>query len=451
MMNEMTTLMNKLEQQVGKAANKLSSRAEELKTRLNKQVDSLLREAHDLEKQAENNLSTLLNELSGKLDNLSHEVRAGILREAQASQLLLDTSNKDGVEYLESEKRYLSGQIVRTCNEFREELTEISTGMANKLEGLISARNKELTSLRQSVLEELAEGFEQYTATVEQRFARFRERMDEETVSVTKSLERNMRSMIEEIDSSLERACEKLNSTRHELERSISHTVAVAETTIARRTKGLLLEQILPKLTEQKTILRTMVADMSKQINEETTQGLSKEAKRLDESVNRAAQELKKVVEDCFQDFESAGSGLRVGLDETFKRISYDLSQRTQEVHNYVRETEKRIAESEQMLRNIADATSVEAEPELLEERANALKTLQTLRQEANRKMAGAIEDSISALEEKSESLFSELTNKRVESTSSVRDAAESNLERLRKAMQEATEAIQTAREKHME
>ena len=401
-----------------------------------------------MEKQAESNLSSLLSELNSKLDNLADEVKATILKEATTAQGTLDSGATEGIEYLESEKKYLSGQIVRTCKDFREEMETISTTMHQKLDELISTRNKELSSLRQSVMEELSEGFDHYTGTVEQRFSRFKERMAEETASVSRSLERNMRSMVEEIESSLERACEKLNSTRLDLERSISHTVASSEASIARTTKKILAEQITPKLNEQKIILRTMIADMSKQINDETTKGLSEEAKRLEVSTSRAAQELKSIVEQCFEDYESAGGGLRTGLDETYKRFNHDINQRVQEVQNYIKETEKRVAESETILRTLADATSVDAEPELQEERANALTSLQSLKHDANRKLAASIEDGITSLEEKSESLFDELTNKRQEATTQVRDSAEANLEKIRQALQEATEAIQKAREK---
>ncbi|MBK9620145.1 MAG: hypothetical protein IPO31_13310 [Candidatus Obscuribacter sp.] len=451
MMNEMTTLMAKLEQQVGKAANKLSSRAEELKLRLRGQVDDLLKQASEIEKQAEGNLSVLLNELESKLQFLAEEVNGTIERESTAAYSHMEEERQKGFEELEKEQKHFSGQIVRTCNDFRKELDALSASMESKLEDLITARNRELTSLRQSILDELKDGHERYNTTVDQRFARFKERMDEETDTVTRSLERNMRSMIEEIDSSLERACEKLEGTKLDLEKTIAHTVAFAEMTIARRTKNILSEQILPRLNEQKTILRTMIGDMSKQINQETTLALSKESTKLDDSTRKASASLKKVVEECFQNFESSGSGLRAGLDDTFAKASHELNQRISEVHNYIKETEKRISESDLTLRNLAEATNVDGEPELQEERANALSTLQRLKYEANRKLTSAIEDGITGLEDKSEKYFSELTNKRSELTSSVRDCAESNLDMVRQALQEATASIQSAREKHMD
>jgi len=451
MMNEMTTLMAKLEQQVGKAANKLSSRAEELKLRLRGQVDDLLKQASEIEKQAEGNLATLLSELESKLQFLAEEVNGTIERESASAYSHMEEERQKGFEELEKEQKHFSGQIVRTCNDFRKELDGLSASMESKLDDLINTRNRELTSLRQTILDELKDGHERYNITVDQRFARFKERMDEETDTVTRSLERNMRSMIEEIDSSLERACEKLEGTKLDLEKTIAHTVAFAEMNIARRTKNILSEQILPKLNEQKTILRTMIGDMSKQINQETTLALSKESTKLDDSTRKASASLKKVVEECFQNFESSGSNLRAGLDDTFAKASHELNQKISEVHNYIKETEKRISESDLTLRNLAEATNVDGEPELQEERANALSTLQRLKYEANRKLTSAIEDGITGLEDKSEKYFSELTNKRSELTSSVRDCAESNLDMVRQALQEATAAIQSAREKYMD
>lgn len=451
MMNEMATLMSKLEQQVSKAANKLSSRAEELKTRLNKQVEDLLKQASEIERQSEVNLTNLSSELNTRLDNLAIEVRSNIARESAAGEDEIDKTGANGVDKLEQEQRQLSAQIVRTCTDFKSELETMSYGVSKRLEELIENRNNELASLRSSILDELKDSHESYTSTVEQRFERFRERMNEETVSVTKSLERNMRSMVEEIDSSLDRACEKLRSTRVDLEKTIAHTVATAEMSIAKRTKLILSDSIVPKLNEHKIILRTMIADMTKQIQSETQTGFARESRRLEDSTEKAARELRKVVEECFTDFERSGANLKAGLDETYKRAAYDLNQRIQEVHTYIKETEKRILESEHTLRSLAEASSVESEPDLVEERANALATLQTLKQDANRKMAASIENGLTRLEERSEELFSELTEKRSESTAMVRDAAESSLDKVRQALQEATAAIQSAREKHME
>jgi len=451
MMNEMATLMSKLEQQVAKAANKMSSRAEELKVRLNRQVESLLREAQDLEKHAEVNLTNLSSELRGRLDNLAVDVQSSLSKESEGGRSLLSDLDASGLETLEAEQRQLSGKIIRDCAEFKSELEKLTMGVQTRLNNLIASRNDELARLSESILEQLKESHDAYGDKVTQRFDRFRERMLEENSSITQSLERNMRSMVEEIDSSLDRACEKLRSTKLDLEQTISHTMAVSEMAVAQKTKQLLAETLLPRLNEQKEILRTMIHDMSRQVASESNAGLISELARLDGSINRSSESLKRSVEECLADLESSGGGLKSGLEETFKRASQDLVQRTQEVAGHIRETERRMLESDLTLKNLAEASTVDSEPELTEERNHALSKLGSLKQQANKDLAKAIESSIETMENESEKLFAELTNKRADFTSTVRDSSEWNLDRVRQALTAATSAIQSAREKHME
>jgi regulator of sigma D len=451
MMNEMATLMSKLEQQVAKAANKMSSRAEELKIRLNRQVEELLREGQDLEKHAEVNLTNLSSELRSRLENLAVDVQNNISKESEGARSLLSDLDASGLERLESEQNQLSSAIVDQCEQFKGELEKLTGSVQGRLNSLIASRNDELARLSESILEQLKESHDSYSEKVTQRFERFRERMGEENASITQSLERNMRSMIEEIDSSLERACEKLRSTKLDLEQTISHTVAVCEMAVAQKTKELLAESILPKLNEQKEILRTMIHDMGKQVATESNTAMLSQLAKLEESINLSSEKLKRTVEDCLTELESSGRGLKSGLEETFRRSSQDLVLRTQEVNAYLKDTEKRMLESDLTLKSLAESSTVDAEPELNEERNHALNKLGSLKQQANKDLASAIEHNIDSMEDQSEKLFAELTNKRSELTTTIRDSAELNLDRVRQALAAATAAIQAAREKHME
>ncbi len=451
MMNEMATLMSKLEQQVAKAANKMSSRAEELKIRLNRQVEELLREGQDLEKHAEVNLTNLSSELRSRLENLAVDVQNNISKESEGARSLLSDLDASGLERLESEQNQLSSAIVDQCEQFKGELEKLTGSVQGRLNSLIASRNDELARLSESILDQLKESHDSYSEKVTQRFERFRERMGEENASITQSLERNMRSMIEEIDSSLERACEKLRSTKLDLEQTISHTVAVCEMAVAQKTKELLAESILPKLNEQKEILRTMIHDMGKQVATESNTAMLSQLAKLEESISLSSEKLKRTVEDCLTELENSGRGLKSGLEETFRRSSQDLVLRTQEVNAYLKDTEKRMLESDLTLKSLAESSTVDAEPELNEERNHALNKLGSLKQQANKDLASAIEHNIDSMEDQSEKLFAELTNKRSELTTTIRDSAEVNLDRVRQALAAATAAIQAAREKHME
>ncbi|MBS1995627.1 MAG: hypothetical protein JSS86_04920 [Cyanobacteria bacterium SZAS LIN-2] len=451
MMNEMTSLMSKLEMQVAKAANKMASRAEELRGRLSQQVDSLVKEAQEVEKQAETNLSTLASELKLKLDNLATDVQAGLAKDATNAQQSVEELAQTGWDRLEREQERLTSEIERSADEFRGELDKLTETVSNRLEHLIESRNAELAKLSDNILAQLKESHDQYNLKVMQRYDRFEQRMNEETGSISSSLERNMKSMVEEIETSLERACEKLKNTKFELEQTVAHTIAVTEMAIAQKAKHLLTETLLPRLNEQKEIIRTMISDMSRQIANESNSGLDAEVAKLEQGTKHATESLRKVAEECVQEVEMTGRGIKTGLEDHFKRVSNDLMVRTREVGDKVRETERRMADSEYALKHLAEASTVDNEPELVEERNHAVSKLASLKAEASKQLASTIEHNLESLEGKGEHLITELSNKRSELTAQVREASETNLSKVRQAMQEATNAIQSAREKHME
>lgn len=451
MMNEMATLMSKLEIQVAKAANKLDSRAEELKARLSRQVEDFLKEAQDLEKRAESNLNTLSSELKTRLETLAGEVNSNLATESSSGREVLNSLEHSGIEGLELEQTRLSNLVIQASEDFKADMEKLTESVQSRLNSLIGSRNKELTTLRESILEKVKESHDGYAQKVEQRFDRFKERMGEETSSITTSLERNMRSMIDEIDSSMERACEKLRTTKQDLEQTIAHTLAVSEMAIGQRTKKLLADTLLPKLNEQKEILRTMIHDMGKQINLESTNSLKAELDRLEQTIKSTSEKLKAAAEDCLGELEKSGKGLKSGLEETFRTASEELNKRTEEVHRYIKDAERHLQESEHALKLLAESSSFENEAELNDERSLATSKLTMLKQDANKKLSGTIEDCLEKMEDRSDKLFAELTNKRAEHTSQVRDSAEHHLHQIRQALAEATSAIQAAREKNMQ
>jgi hypothetical protein len=220
---------------------------------------------------------------------------------------------------------------------------------------------------------------------------------------------------------------------------------------IAQKAKLVLTETLLPRLNEQKEIIRTMISDMAKQITEESNTGLDAELSKLDKGATLASEKLTKVAAECVEEVEMTGRGIKTGLEDHFKRASSDLMVRTREVGDKIRETERRMADSEYALKGLAEASTVDSEPELAEERNHAVSKLASLKTEASKQLANTIEQNLEGLDSKGEQLFSELSNKRSELTTQVREAAESNIGKIRQALQEATNAIRSAQEKHME
>ena len=194
-----------------------------------------------------------------------------------------------------------------------------------------------------------------------------------------------------------------------------------------------------------------MISDMSKQISKESSTSLDAEVAKLDQGAILASNKLRKLAAESVAEVELTGRSIKTGLEDHFKRASSDLQARTREVGDKIKETERRMADSEYASKGLAEASTVDSEPELAEERNRAVSKLASLKSEASKQFASSIEQSLDGLDAKSDHLISELSNKRSDLTSQVREAAESKLTTVRQALQEATSAIQAACGKHME
>src|SRR5262249_3013913 len=172
-------------------------------------------------------------------------------------------------------------------------------------------------------------------------FDRFRERMHEEASSVVGALERNVRSMVDEIDASWDKALEKLASSKNEFEQTIDHTVEACQLNVSQDAKGILNGQLLPRLKERKEALRNLNNDLTKRFTEESMGRARGQVLGLEASLSTARQQLQQLVEECMASIDQVGRGQQAGLEEIFKDTSTHVERSTSEVIIMLQNTEK--------------------------------------------------------------------------------------------------------------
>jgi hypothetical protein len=450
-MNEMNSLMSKLEQQVQKAAKRLNSRAEEIKQRLLAQVDSLVADCTQIEKESQRSTTNLSQRLIKQLDDVCEESRLKVSDVAANGRYTIKqllTSNQTNVD---ETKNTLYESLREACKQFRIETEALARTAETDLNELVNTRTEELNQLVKEMNAHLDDTNSNYIEKLNARFERFKERMSEEASSVIRSLERNVRSMVEEIDGSWDRASDKLKTSKSDFEQTIQHSVKTAELNLSQSTRLILTNALIPKLRERQQVLRVTSVELSKRFSDESERQVSGQILGLEASLGAARQQLQTLVDDCMSSIDSVGRGQQAGLEDIFKETSAHAERATTEVTEFLNKIETQINENEQTCKRLAEQSSLDNDPELSTDRNEAMQRVQQLRQQANTELTNAIDHGCAKLELLSNNIQSEVSAMRVEQTQAVRDAAENGLTRVRDAIQEAFNAIQAAREKYME
>jgi enoyl-CoA hydratase/carnithine racemase len=450
-MNEMASLMSKLEQQVSKASKKLASRAEEIEHRLNRRTEGLLEEASQDDKNTEASILVLCDSLTKQFEQLSEELRLRISDAAAAGREAIKVLQGEGQTKLEETRSTDHDSLLNACNEFRAQTQTLAKSSDEELRKLVKEHVEEVDGLIQTTLRSLGTIAGDFESKLNQRFTRFAERMAEESSAVINSIERNVHSMEEEIDGSWERASEKLKSSESDFEQTIEHTLSATGLSTAQAARILLVEQFLPKLKERKEIVVGMATEMASAFSEQSLSQTRSQLSGLDSSLASARQQLHTLAEECLSRIDSVGRQQQAGLEDLFKDASGFMERSTAEVLSMVDKTEQQIHDVEGVCKKLAETSSLDTDPHLSDERNAAFGKVQNLKGQVKAELDRTLEASCAQLEQLGQSVQSHLNTRRIEQTQLVREASETGLIRIRESIQEAFNAIQAAREKYME
>jgi uncharacterized protein YicC (UPF0701 family) len=450
-MKETALLMSKLEHQVAEAAKRLNSRSEAVKLRLNRQVEDLLQAASDAEKNSQNQTTELSSRLTNHIANLSEEIRQQLAESASAGRYtikqLLSTKQSD----LEAKQAALENELKAVCERFRQESEDFAQEAAQKLQDLVEVKTAEIETMTDVVLEHLDDTNDDFVKTFEERFNRFKDRIADEAASVKQSLERNVRSMFEEVEGSWERASEKLKDNQRDFEQRISHSVRSAKLISSENSKQIIATTIFPLVRERRLNLQKLIDELTKRFQQESSKQAEAQLNGLEASLTEARHQLQNLVSDCLESINEVGKQQQAGLEEAFKDTSIQAESATVQVKTQLSEAHKQITETEAVCRSLVESSNLDTEVELTEVRNTTAHSIKTAKQEANSKLQETIEEYSNNLDRLSNKVQTEINSERLKQTKAARDASEMGLTRLREAIQEAVAAVQAAREKYME
>ncbi len=450
-MNEMLMLMNKLEQQVAQASRRLNARAEAIKQRLHKEVEDHIVAASRIEEQNQTITTDLTNRLSKNLDDVWESVRQHISDTAAHGRYTIKQLLSTSQNQIEERQNVLRTEIQTACDKFKVDSESFLVQSQAALDTLVKSRTSEIEQMIASISQSLNDCHDQFAAKINARLNRFKERMANESDSVSRSLARNVGSMFEEIDGSWDRASEKLKSSQSDFERTIAHTVRNSQLAGSQRTKQILIDSISPSLRERKIRLRALINELTARFHKRSSEQTMAQAQGFETSLANAREQLDALVIECLANIDAASKAQQIELESIFKQTSERTETLIGETDLAIDRAYNQIVGAQSACKQLAENASLEGDSQLTEERNKTNATIQKARQESTLKLQGTIEESCAHLEQLNQTVQSQLNSKRLEETQAVRECAELGLARLREAIQEAFAAVQAARENFME
>ncbi len=448
---EMASFQKKLEQQLAKAAKKLNSRVEEIKAQVTAEMERLANESADSDKQSETSLADIGVRFTKQLENVTEDVRLKISDAAANGRYTIKQLLTTSHSQIEEERNLRYEELREASKQFRSDTEALARGLEKEMQDTVNKRTQQVGQMVESVVAKLKETGDGFVSMVELRFDRFKERMGEETNTVTALLDRSVNSMMDELEGTNEKSTDKLKSAKSDFEQTINYQVRTAELTLSRKTRQHLTLTLLPKLNERKEILRAMSTEMCHRFSEESTVQVNAQMQGLEASLNAAKGQLHNLVTECLSNIDSVGRNQQAGLEEIFKDSSGHIEKCTQEVTATLSTTEKQIQETEMICKKLAETSSVDADPQLTEVRNTAHTKVLQIKQHATSGLITTIDSGCDRLEQISQQAQQDLTGLRSQYAQGARQASDNGLASMRDAIQEALAAIQAAREKYME
>jgi hypothetical protein len=448
---ETALLMSRLEHQVAEAAKRLNSRSEAVRQRLNRQVEELLQAASDAEKNSQNQTTDLSTRLTTHITNLSEEIRQQLAESASGGRYTIKQLLSTNQNALEAKQTALENELKAVCEKFRKDAENFAQEAQKRLLELVAAKTAEIETLTDGVLERLDDTNADFVKTFESRFNRFKERIADEAASVKQSLERNVRSMFEEVEGVWERANEKLKDNQRDFEQRISHSVKSAKLISSENSKQMIATSIFPLVTERRLHLQKLIDELTRRFQQESNKQAEAQLNGLEASLTEARHQLQNLVSDCLENINAVGQQQQAGLEDVFKDTSVQAELGIVQVKTQLSEAHRQITETEAACRSLVESSNLDTEVELTEVRNTTAQSIKTAKQEANSKLQETIEEHSNNLDRLSNKVQNEINAERVKQTKAAREASEVGLSRLREAIQEAVAAVQAAREKHME
>lgn len=449
--SESARFMARLNQRLAEADKKLENKAEQAKGNANLRLAEHLENCERVERDRANSSQALAAKHTRQLESIASQVKSRINETAGDAIASLNAVIGQAEQEIDQVKQELISTLRYAEHRARSDSESLQDDAKKGLENHIQERTQEFRERTEYVCGLLEQAANEHIDLADKRFEKFKSRMDDELKSIIASLERNVNSMNEEIDGSWERASAKLQSNLKEFESTSNHMVRDCQLSMENKVKEVYVEQILPKLIDNKAIFRTMLFDMKKNFEEQSDRTITEHLAGLESNIKNAQEELKLVISKCHASIDEVGRGQQAGLEELFDHTSARMQEFNHSVKTRLEKARQNLEHNQEACHKIAEYGPENEDTTLSEERTVTRNSIQTVCRDAENSLEQAISSGCDKLERVSDDLQHRLTRQREDWTGKVKLSSDEGLSRIKRAIQEAYQAIEQAKDKHME
>jgi len=450
-MNEMASLMNKLESQVARAAKKLTTSTAAIEQQLTSGIAAMLSSITQEDKDTEAQLVINGDSLSKQFESLFESLKAEVAEKSASAREQIQAKRGGQQKLIEESEQDHHQALTGALNQNQAQFAQLVQDQEAQLRNLVKEETQKLHQQMADINNYLQAITNRFTENLSAQINDFEKRLDEEITVTVDSLDNNTNMLSKNIVISCQHGLEKLKKTKNEFDATLKHLVETTVIALGQQIRVAQMEFFLPRLKEHKQLIETMIQDM-----EETFAGklLSQSQAQLDGLTNSLASarvQLKGLMDECLSKLDLIGRNQQSGLEELFAAAANTLGQNTDALLRLLKQAEQEITEGDAVCKKLAETYSLDNDPAVTSLRQNIANKVEGLKAQVKNQLESAVNNDCANLEELIRNQHNKLNARRAELAQRVHFASDHGLQRIRAAVHDAFNAIQSERETYME
>ncbi len=450
-MNEMASLMNRLESQVSRAAKKLAIKATEIEQRLTTNLDGLLNTVGQEDKDAYASLVVRADSLAKQFETLFDSLKTELAEKSATSREKVRGNLVDNQKEIEVSERDLREILVEEFKQNQEDFRQLVDTNETELRKLVGQEIEVLHNRLQTIDQSLEETSGKLQAKLENYFAQFKSCVDDKVTVLSKAFDYQIEVLTNETQSQQGKNTEKLKASKEDFFDSLERLIKITEIALSRQIRAAQTEFFLPRLKERKQIIEAMMQEMIQTFAEHSFSQAKAQSEAAENSLVLARQQLKELVEERLAKLDTIGRNQQTGLEDIFKLAAEPLEQHTSAVLQLIKQAEQEVIECESMCKKLAEAYNLDSDPKLTMLRQDVYNKVDSLKAKLRGELESALDGNCLKLEDIAKHYNAKLGTKRAELVQQVRQTSEKGLQSIRQAIHDAYDTVQSQREKYME
>jgi hypothetical protein len=447
----MESLVSRLEQQVTKATSNLTAQVDQIHGGLEVEVRKLIEKAARAEQQSESTVKSALQVIIKELEELAEDSRLKVSDAAANGRYAIKQLLETGQKTLDETQKESLNSLLASLTDFKGSSDTLASTIRQRLEGTVSSKTSELSGLVDSICDELDRTNQDFNDRLKSRFERLSDRLAYEGDSTGQALERHVNSLREDLDGLCERAFDKVKSNKNEHEIGLRQFVTMYELKLSQTMNRLGSTVLIPKLREYRESLRSVRAELEKQIASESSEQGRQHLVNLDRAMVELRQQLHQLLNEALLKLEGLGTEQKDRMSKTFKDTSDNVETALERVQSIFTDAEAEIAGNDGTSRKLVEASGAGTNPQVAADKDAAVKNAQQLKEEALNELHCLFDQQCEKLEQSSQNAQTKLSKSKERYARTVSEAAEEAVNLIRKAIQDASQAIKSTQEKYLE